>query len=254
MARAANIVRCLPNSLQTASCLWPQTLAGRRFLSSAMFGGAAFCPTQRLHGSCWTLTELGESCAQRCGGASLVDRSALSRLSSTVEVASHLEQLYGIHATSKDAIDQPCGDSSDSLYVFVPHGFTNYGGEGRWHCLYGESYLHITSGVRSPCICDPGAHHASPPPPPPPPPESSSPPMAAWGFLFGAKQPSFTKQSSPPPNRRPLPPSPLPPPPPPPPPPSPPAAPLPWFLTPRGWAEQLEQLEPHGEWREELAE
>ena len=99
-----------------------------------MFGGAAYCPTQRLHGSCWTLTELGESCAQRCGGASLVDRSALSRLSSTAEVASHLEQLYGIQATSKDAIDRPCGDAGESLYVFVPHGFTNYGGEGRWHC------------------------------------------------------------------------------------------------------------------------
>ena len=96
-----------------------------------MFGGLAYCPTQRLHGSCWTLTELGESCAQRCGGASLVDRSALSRLSSTAEVASHLEQLYGIRATSKDAIDRPCGDAGESLYVFVPHGFTNYGGEGR---------------------------------------------------------------------------------------------------------------------------
>ena len=196
-----------------------------------MFGGAAYCPTQRLHGSCWTLTELGESCAQRCGGARLVDRGALSGLSSTLEVASHLEQLYGIHASSKDAIDQPCGDGGDSLYVFVPHGFTNYGGEGRWHCLYGESYLHITPGVRSPCICDPGAHHASPPPPP----ESSSPPP---------------ESSSPPPNRRPLPPSPLPPPPPPPSPPLPPAAPLPWFLTHRGWAEQLEQL---SEWSERLA-
>ena len=196
--------------------------------STAMFGVSSFCPTQRLHGSCWTLTELGESCAQRCGGASLVDRSALLRLSSTLEVASHLERLYGIHATSKDAIDQPCADGGDSLYVFVPHGFTNYGGEGRWHCLYGESYLHVTPGVRSPCICDPGAHHASPPPPP--------------------------QSSSPPPRRRPLPPSPPPPPPPPPSPPRPPAAPLPWFLTRRGWTEQLEQHEQRTQWRERLAQ
>ena len=171
-------VRCLPNSRPNGLlCATPQqarpqhgslsthgSQLQRALPSTAMFGVSSFCPTQRLHGSCWTLTELGESCAQRCGGASLVDRSALLRLSSTLEVASHLERLYGIHATSKDAIDQPCADGGDSLYVFVPHGFTNYGGEGRWLPL--RRVTCTSRRRRSPCICDPGAHHASPPPPP----------------------------------------------------------------------------------------
>ena len=140
-----------------------------------------YCPTQTLDGACWTLTPLGVSCAQQCGGAGLVDVDGLFGLSSTSAVASHLEQLYGIHSSSQDQIDQPCGvDAVQSLYVFVPQGFTNYGGEGRWHCLYGESYLHITPAVRSPCICAGGGaapaeaeHHwyhrlftSSPPPPP----------------------------------------------------------------------------------------
>ena len=96
-----------------------------------------------------------------------------------MEVASHLEALYGIRASSKDGIDQPC-DYTSSLYVFVPNGFTNYGGEGRWHCLIGEAYNHLTPGVRSPCICqeagapdyEPPRLASSPPPfvraPPPP--------------------------------------------------------------------------------------
>ena len=181
------------------------------------------CATQQLDGSCWTLSPLGVSCDEVCGSQGLaVDVGQLYGRASTFEVAYHLEQLYGISASSKDGIGEPCGDGvDDSMYVFVPQGFTNYGGEGRWHCLYGESHLHLTPGVRSPCICEGGGGVGGAPLPPRPAPELPGPQLR-------------------PPRDSPPPPSPAPPPPPSPP--LPPATPLPWFLTGSGWGAYLDGL------------
>jgi hypothetical protein len=141
------------------------------------------CPTQLLDGRCWSLGPPGQSCSAVCGGA--VDVGAL-QLASHTAVVDHLEALYGTHTTSRDGVDLWCGPATEAMYVFIPEGFRNFGGEGRWHCLHGETSSQVTIGVRSPCVCLgddgpvaasssppplpdtswlPWVHHSSPPPP-----------------------------------------------------------------------------------------
>ena len=154
------------------------------------------CPTQLLDGRCWTLGAFGQSCADACGGSRNVDVEALGRLASRSATIDHLEALYGCHTTSRDGADRPCGPPGEAMFAFIPLGFSNFGGEGRWHCLYGESYTDITLSVRSPCVCttasrasalpplrprqDPARSHSLfyPPRPPPPP----SPPPWSWDW------------------------------------------------------------------------
>ena len=111
------------------------------------------CPTQLLDGRCWTLGALGQSCADVCGGSRNVDVGALETLASRSATIDHLEALYGCHTTSRDGADQQCGPPAESMFAFIPLGFRNFGGEGRWHCLYGETYMDVTPSVRSPCVC-----------------------------------------------------------------------------------------------------
>ena len=85
------------------------------------------CPTQLLDGRCWTLGPLGQSCADVCGSSSAVDVEALP-LASMVATINHLEALYGVHTTSRDGVDLWCGPASESMYVFIPEGFSNFGG------------------------------------------------------------------------------------------------------------------------------
>ena len=122
------------------------------------------CPTQLLSGRCWTSGALGQSCADACGGSQNVDIEALDDASSSATIG-HLEALYGLHTTSRDGADRFCGPPAEAMYGFIPEGFTNFGGEGRWHCLQGESYTGITQRVRSPCVCTAASRAASVRPP-----------------------------------------------------------------------------------------
>ena len=163
------------------------------------------CPTQLLTGRCWTLGALGQSCADACGGSQNVDIEALDDASSSATIG-HLEALYGLHTTSRDGADRFCGPPAEAMYGFIPEGFTNFGGEGRWHCLQGESYTGITQRVRSPCVCTAASRAASARPPqrssqhlnqhlwgakphalyyPPRPPPPPSPPAWAWAWWNG---------------------------------------------------------------------
>ena len=163
------------------------------------------CPTQLLSGRCWTLGALGQSCADACGGSQNVDIEALDDASSSATI-DHLEALYGCHTTSRDGADRFCGPPAEAMYAFIPEGFTNFGGEGRWHCLQGESYTGITQRVRSPCVCTTASRAASARPPqqstqhlnqhlwgakphalyyPPRPPPPPSPPAWAWAWWNG---------------------------------------------------------------------
>lgn len=159
------------------------------------------CPTQLLNGRCWTLGRLGQSCADACGGSQNVDVEALDDASSSATI-DHLEALYGCHTTSRDGADRWCGPPAEAMFAFIPLGFSNFGGEGRWHCLHGESYTGVTENVRSPCVCTAASRAVSARPPlrsaqhlwgatphalfyPPHPPPPPSPPGWSWAWWDG---------------------------------------------------------------------
>ena len=159
------------------------------------------CPTQLLNGRCWTLGALGQSCADACGGSQNVDVEALDDASSSATI-DHLEALYGCHTTSRDGADRWCGPPAEAMFAFIPLGFSNFGGEGRWHCLHGESYTGVTENVRSPCVCTAASRAVSARPPlrsaqhlwgatphalfyPPHPPPPPSPPGWSWAWWDG---------------------------------------------------------------------
>ena len=97
------------------------------------------------------------------------------------QVASSLEQLYGIQATNAEDLRQPCapeGNMAAAWYTFVPFrgGYT-----GRWQCLRTSppSLSRALARVqRLPCACKGPWMSPSLPPHPPPPPPSPPPPSA----------------------------------------------------------------------------
>ena len=137
------------------------------------------------------LSPVARSCTDVCPGP--VDVSALYPLGSSSEVVAHLEALYGISATSKDGIDLPCGPPEKAMYVFIPEGFRNFGGNGRWHCLEGERYDDVTASVRLPCTCDVGSSAA-------PAPSSSWLPSWSWGGAASPPPPRWIAPPPPPPS------------------------------------------------------
>ena len=71
--------------------------------------GSHTCPGILVSDDCWVLSQPAQSCADLCGGASRVDAETTVGGATTRMVVSALEAKYGLHDTSKDSLDAPCG-------------------------------------------------------------------------------------------------------------------------------------------------
>ena len=120
------------------------------------------CPGALVDGECWRLSSPSQSCADLCGGATRVDAETTVGDSTSEEVVYAIEATYGLHDTSKDSLNAPCGWPPPwttggplfpewGMYVFVPDAYVH--GGGRWHCIEGQTYRAVSFGVRSPCVC-----------------------------------------------------------------------------------------------------
>ena len=58
---------------------------------------------------CWVLSQPSESCADLCGGASRVDAETTVGGATQARVVLSLEAKYGLHHTSRDSLNTPCG-------------------------------------------------------------------------------------------------------------------------------------------------
>ena len=67
------------------------------------------CPGILVSDDCWVLSQPAQSCADLCGGASRVDAETTVGGATTRMVVSALEAKYGLHDTSRDYLDAPCG-------------------------------------------------------------------------------------------------------------------------------------------------
>ena len=70
---------------------------------------ASSCKGILVSDDCWVLSQPAQSCADLCGGASRVDAETTVGGATTRMVVSALEAKYGLHDTSKDSLDAPCG-------------------------------------------------------------------------------------------------------------------------------------------------
>ena len=71
--------------------------------------GMLKCPGILVSDDCWVLSQPAQSCADLCGGASRVDAETTVGGATTRMVVSALEAKYGLHDTSRDSLDAPCG-------------------------------------------------------------------------------------------------------------------------------------------------
>ena len=67
------------------------------------------CPGILVSDDCWVLSQPGQSCADICEGASRVDAETTVGGAFTNIVVAALEAKYGLHDTSRDRLDAPCG-------------------------------------------------------------------------------------------------------------------------------------------------
>ena len=67
------------------------------------------CAGSLVSDDCWVLSQPGQSCADICEGASRVDAETTVGGAFTNIVVAALEAKYGLHDTSRDRLDAPCG-------------------------------------------------------------------------------------------------------------------------------------------------
>ena len=78
-------------------------------LPTIVLAATSSCKGIIVSDDCWVLSQPAQSCADLCGGASRVDAETTVGGATTRMVVSALEAKYGLHDTSKDSLDAPCG-------------------------------------------------------------------------------------------------------------------------------------------------
>ena len=78
-------------------------------LAPSVWAATSKCPGILVSDDCWVLSQPAQSCADLCGGASRVDAETTVGGATTRIVVSALEAKYGLHDTSRDSLDAPCG-------------------------------------------------------------------------------------------------------------------------------------------------
>ena len=67
------------------------------------------CPGVFVADECWVLSQPSQSCADLCGGASRVDAETTVGSATEQRVVFAIEAKYGLHDTSRDDLNAPCG-------------------------------------------------------------------------------------------------------------------------------------------------